>query len=780
MSTKLINGLEIMVRYVRIYNKSPSQHPTRRRCRMNALNSDEELSKENLCSALVHSLRGIVWEADPLTFQFYFVSSQAEKLLGYPSQKWLNEPDFWRAHTHPDDIERCTAYCHDAVAKREDHDFQFRMFTADGRVVWIHDIVTVVQLDDGSMRLRGIMIDITNSKAAEEELRLKSFTIDNLAEEIIWTTPDGRIWNVNDVACEKLGYTREELISLTVADIDPLFPKEAWQPHWEEMKVKRSLQFESLHKTKNGRIYPVDIITNRFTHNGLEYNCAIVRDITEYKRMEKALRDSEERFRTLCDSAPIGIFMVDSEGNNIYNNTRWREITGLSATEGMGKEWLKGIHPDDRERLSEFWRETQATGRIYSLEHRQTTPQGKTIWVHALANPITTPDGKTVGYVGMVEDINELQQARQEMLKAQKLESLGLMAGGIAHDFNNILTSILGNLSLARLQSYDPGKVSQRLENAENATVRAKDLTQQLLTFAKGGEPIKKIIEVRGLLKEAAGFAMHGANVRCEFALADDLWPVEADEGQLSQVVHNLVLNAVQAMPDGGTVTISAGNVMRLKGGNRYVKISVADSGVGIAEQHLQKIFDPYFTTKQQGSGLGLATCYSIIKKHGGKITAKSILGEGSTFYISLPAATQENKPEPSAEVLVSQGSGRILVMDDEDEIREITKALLEELGYEVECANDGDATVEIYQQRKEQGMFFSAVIMDLTIPGGVGGKDALDKLLKIDPNVKAIVTSGYSNDPVMANYREYGFSAILTKPYRPQELNAVLQELLK
>src|SRR6185369_9792375 len=354
------------------------------------------------------------------------------------------------------------------------------------------------------------------------------------------------------------------------------------------------------------------------------------------------LRESEERFRTLCNSAPIGIFLADREGNNIYSNPRWEEISGMFATECLGVGWSKSIHPDDREEVNKIWHEALAAGQLYCHEHRLLTPQGKTVWVQSLASPVKSQDGTISGYVGAVEDISGLRQSRQEKIKTQKLESLGILAGGIAHDFNNILTAILGNISLARIQLHDLEKVAKRLDGAEIATIRAKDLAQQLLTFARGGEPVKKIVEVRGLLMEAADFALHGSNVRCKFALADNIWSVEADEGQLVQVIHNLVLNSIQAMQEGGTMTISAENVLSSQEGKRFVKIYVADSGAGISEQHLQRIFDPYFTTKKQGSGLGLATCYSIIKKHGGKIRAASVLGEGSVFTISLPASLHE------------------------------------------------------------------------------------------------------------------------------------------
>ena len=321
--------------------------------------------------------------------------------------------------------------------------------------------------------------------------------------------------------------------------------------------------------------------------------------------------------------------------------------------------------------------------------------------------------------------------------------------------------------------------MTKRLEEAENATARAKDLAQQLLTFARGGEPVKKIIDLRNLLMKAARFALRGSNVRGEFALADDLWPVVADEGQLAQVIQNLVLNAVQAMPEGGTVTISAENAGSPQGGKRFVKISVADTGAGISENHLQRIFDPYFTTKQQGSGLGLATCYSIIRKHGGKIRATSTLGKGSTFHISLPATEHESLTVPNSRTKSSQGGGRVLVMDDEEDIRDVTQAILEEAGYSVESVANGSEAIDLYLQRKEQGTPFSAVILDLTIPGGVGGKEVIEKLRSFDPDLKAIVSSGYSTDPIMANYRDYGFSAVLSKPYRTQEMIEILRELL-
>jgi len=505
----------------------------------------------------------------------------------------------------------------------------------------------------------------------------------------------------------------------------------------------------------------------------------ISRDITERKQMENALHDSEEQFRTLCGAAPIGIFMSDSEGDANYFNPRWEEITGIPASEAMGKGWVKGIHPDDMEELGKIWHEANTKGCNFSYEHRQLTPKGETVWVRALASPIYGPNGNILSHVGTLEDITELRQARQEMLKAVKLESLGVLAGGIAHDFNNLLTAVFGNISLARFQLHDSEAVNKRLEDAENAIVRATDLTKQLLTFARGGEPIKTVLNVNDLLRETARFALHGSNVNCEFILGDDIWPVEADEGQFGQVIHNLILNAVQAMPKGGTVTISSRKTGSLPKESRFVKITVADTGIGIPENILQKIFDPYFSTKTQGNGLGLATCYSIIKKHGGKIRVESIVGEGTRFFISLPASERECVSDPKSLTRLSHGCGRVLVMDDNEDVRAVAQGILKELGYTVELAENGSEALDIYTKHQEQGTPIYAVILDLTIPAGMGGRETIENLLKIDPTVKAIVSSGYSNDPVMANYRDFGFHAVLTKPYRPQEMSKVLRELI-
>jgi CheY-like chemotaxis protein len=374
---------------------------------------------------------------------------------------------------------------------------------------------------------------------------------------------------------------------------------------------------------------------------------------------------------------------------------------------------------------------------------------------------------------------------QEEILRAQKLESVGLLAGGIAHDFNNLLTAVLGNISLAKAQLPQQDRTQARLIEAEKATLRARDLTQQLLTFSKGGAPVRRSAAVADLIRETAGFALSGSNVRCEFTICPDLNPIEIDEGQISQVIHNLIINSEHAMPAGGTLHITCSETALAEGEvpplgkGRYIRIEVSDQGVGIPEEHLQRIFDPFFTTKEKGRGLGLASAYSIIRNHDGQISVSSTPGSGTTFTIHLPAADLVAEVKPGGMETIRRGSGKILVMDDEGTVLEIASEMLAHLGYEAVCARDGEEAVELYRKAKEAGKPFAAVIADLTIPGGIGGKEMTERLRESEAEVKVIVSSGYSNDPIMSEYRAFGFRGVICKPYRIEELSEILAEVL-
>lgn len=395
--------------------------------------------------------------------------------------------------------------------------------------------------------------------------------------------------------------------------------------------------------------------------------------------------------------------------------------------------------------------------------------------------------GRLLGFWWLKRDISEKKRIEEEILRHQKLESVGILAGGIAHDFNNLLTGILGNIALAQKNLRDDERGYERLESAAKACLRAQDLTRQLLTFSRGGDPIKKTASINELLQDSVMFALRGSKVRCNFEIPDSLWPTEIDEGQIYQVINNLVINSVQAMPDGGVISVrafnmtvpAAGSTLSLKEGT-YVAVSISDSGDGIPTENLKKIFDPYFTTKTTGTGLGLATCYSIIKKHGGIITVQSQPGVGSTFCFYLPASEAEVVVQTEPTVQSGPVRARILVMDDDETIRELVLELLGDMGYEVVLARDGAEAISAYLAARRENNGFDAVIMDLTIPGAMGGKEAIASLREIDPNVKAIVSSGYCNDPIMGDFRNYGFVGVLPKPYNPKELRGELQRVLE
>jgi signal transduction histidine kinase/ActR/RegA family two-component response regulator len=386
--------------------------------------------------------------------------------------------------------------------------------------------------------------------------------------------------------------------------------------------------------------------------------------------------------------------------------------------------------------------------------------------------------------------VDRESKLQSELARAGKLESLGLLAGGIAHDFNNLLTVLIGNMSLIRLDAKLGGDSLQSLTQAEKAAARARDLTQQLLTFAKGGAPLRAAVSLPEVVREVAEFALRGAKVRCDFELPPGLWPASVDKGQIGQVVQNIVINALQAMPAGGKIVITLSNrevgpeFGAVLAPGRYVRLDFTDQGAGIAPADLARIFDPYFTTKHKGSGLGLATVHSIVKKHGGHVSAESKIGEGTTFHVWLPAAetalpAKTTTVPPLPVPATAAGTARVLIMDDEDFIRDLAGSILRRYGYQPKAVADGGAAVAEYARARDAGDPYQLVILDLTIPGGMGGKQTMEELLKLDPSVKAIVSSGYSNDLVLSNYQAHGFRGMVSKPYDVADFAHTVERVL-
>lgn len=638
----------------------------------------------------------------------------------------------------------------------------------------------------------GIINDISDRKQAEDELQEQLHFLQELMDAIpnpiFFKNTSGVYLGCNKAFEGFLGLKKLEILGKTAYDISPRELADIYHASDTELLQAGGIQaYESSVQEISG--IRQDVIFNKAvftrkdgTPGGI---VGVLLDISERKRMENALRESEDRFRRTFDQSPIGAAIVSLDYHFLRVNAEWCRITGYTEQELLSLRLSDISHAEDLE--SDLRMKTRLTSGdldTFQMDKRYVRKDGRTIWVRLSVCLMKDGSGQPLYFLPMMEDITERKKLEEEVLKSRKLESLGVLAGGIAHDFNNLLTGILGNISLAKMYSEPNGKLCGRLDEAEKATERARDLTYQLLTFSKGGTPIKKACSIRQIVTESADFAVTGSNVRCTYDIPGDIQTVEVDGGQISQVIHNLIINAVQSMSEGGVIRVSAENVsdgpagMQLKGG--WVRISLADQGVGIPEEHLQRIFDPYFTTKPKGSGLGLATVYSVIKNHGGYVEVESQVGEGTTFHLYLPASEVAAPLEVTGEAALVTGSGRVLVMDDEELIREVAAELLSALGYSVAVCCDGFQMLDLYRKAQDQGEAFDAVIMDLTIPGAMGGKEAMGRLLEIDPAAKGIVSSGYNNDPILASYRDYGFSGVVAKPFTVKELAEVLQIVVR
>jgi two-component system cell cycle sensor histidine kinase/response regulator CckA len=474
---------------------------------------------------------------------------------------------------------------------------------------------------------------------------------------------------------------------------------------------------------------------------------------------------------------------MDENFHTTFVNRQMASLLGYTPEDMLGQSTMRLLFPEDqaehREKLDQ-----RRQGQVGLYERRLRTRDGREVWTLVSGTPVFDGTGRFQGAFGMFMDITERKRAEVERLKIDKLEALGVLAGGIAHDLNNVLMGILGNISLAA-GALSISEVLARLTAAETACGQAQNLAQQLLTFAKGGAPIKKLQDLKEIIQEAGRLAICGSMTRVEFSLPEHLWEVEVDRGQMHQVFSNLFINAVQAMPHGGVIQVQAENLPMTAAADlplppgKYVAVTVTDQGVGVSPENLKKIFDPYFTTKQKGSGLGLATVYAIITQHGGRITVDSQVGQGTTFHLWLSAEEGVVATGKPAETRSFTGHGRILVMDDDTLVREVVGKMLRKLGYEPVFAQEGEEALKLYAQGKNTGDPFAAMILDLPIRGGMGGMEAIHHLLAQDPDARALVSSGYADHPIMARYQDYGFQGVIAKPYKISGLSEVLQKVI-
>ncbi len=581
------------------------------------------------------------------------------------------------------------------------------------------------------------------------------------------------------VASLRLRFENSSLISYLSSAKDDL---ETLNQELSSENLERGKAEEEL---KQHREHLEELVENR-TAELKEANTKLQQEISERRKLQDLLSLDKKEWEETFDIISDAIMIIDKDFTVIRVNKAAKQMLGLSFREIIGQKCHQlyhgaGVSPEGCASCLAL-----KTGKSSTVE---TFEPHLEKYLEIKAIPQVDENNEVIKLVHVIRDITVRKKMEAEVLKTQKLESIGILAGGIAHDFNNLLQAILGNISLARMLTNPKEKTFQLLEEAERASEQAKELNYRLLTFSKGGDPVRRRASVKNVLKESISLSLSGSNVSCEVSLPEDLDLVEVDKGQMNQVFNNLLFNAKEAMPDGGKVEISASSVritgndnLPLKEG-QYVKISVTDHGAGISQEHLPRIFDPYFSTKERGSdkgmGLGLAICHSIIAKHGGHMGVESEVGVGTSFYVYLPASPKsivEEKTEKDVGLLA--GRRRVLFMDDDERIRKITGAMLQQLGYDVEFARNGEEAIERYRGEKGPGKGFDAVILDLTVQVGIGGEEALRKLREIDPEVKAVISSGYADDPIIKNFRAFGFLGAIAKPYTIEKLMALLEKL--
>jgi len=729
---------------------------------------------------LVDPASGKILDANP--FASELLSKPLEDIIGMHYSEF--HPPAMRERVH----ESFKAHVEDTGPRQP---IETALLAADGTEVPAELLAQMIQID-GVPVLLSIFRDITQRRRAEEALRKSEeryrLLVQNASDICALFDSDGRISYVSPAVERILGYRPEELVGQPGNAV--LHPKdkhtmkadlERWLNNSDQTTTGR---YRYRHKDGSWRNLE-SIANNCLEHPSIRAIIVNSRDITERQKLEEELRHGEERYRLLVQSSSDMIVLMDQDSTVHYVSPTAERILGYKPEELLGQTGLDFHHPEDKAgMLAAVNRCIRNPGEPVLAQYRFRHKDGSWRWLESIANNcLDHPPIRAI--VVNTRDITERKKMEDTLEKTAQLESLGILCGGIAHDFNNILTAVLTNISMARMYGELEEDIEKMLADAEKASLRGKGLTQQLLTFAKGGEPIKRAVSVATLLKDTIDFALSGSNARCEHDLPEDLWPIEADEGQIGQVIQNVILNADQAMPGGGVIQVLAENVtvtehdpLPLKPG-QHVKVTIVDQGIGIPEEHLPKIYDPFFTTKQKGSGLGLSSSFSIVRRHKGALRVESGLGRGTKVHIYLPALPESGEKKDTERDASYRGEERVLLIDDDVTLRRSIGKALDRLGYQVECAEDGKEGIRIYEEARASGRPIQVVVMDLTIPGGMGGKDAARELLRIDPDAKLIVSSGYSTDPVMSDFRAHGFRAVISKPYRVEDLGETLRRVL-
>ena len=634
------------------------------------------------------------------------------------------------------------------------------------------------------------------------DARIRS-VIDHILEGIVTIDEKGVVCSMNHAAQHMFGYKGDESPRIEFSTLIPKYFERGLEDEpltcdWSYLVGCVGKTTLALGKTRTNDVLPVEISFTELLADQPRLYVAMIRDISERKRLEEELAaEKRSPAALILGSMDDGVITTDLNGRVVICNPAAEAIIGWKASEAVGQPFrsvfaisIDGVAAEERNGSSEHLSEAEAIILRTPGRATLTSRDGINRLVQQLASPIRDEKDEICGVAIVFRDVTGRQHGDAERRKDDTPDQFSLFAGGIAHDFNNLLTAVIGNISLVSTLLPSHNELKCRLDDARNASLRARDLAQQLLSFARRGTPIKTPASIADLIQETVSFSMRGTQSRSRLTIEPDLWGTEFDPGQISQVIANLVVNADQAMPNGGTLHLSCDNfshrattnsvVLDLPSGD-YIRIRIRDEGVGIPEECLDRIFEPYFTTKAKGNGLGLATSYSVVKNHCGLITVESELHCGSTFTIYLPAtrrrpiavtpAAKTNEPV--------HGSGRVLVVDDEEAICTLAEFTLTRLGYEVSGAVTAARGIELYREALMAGRRFDLVILDLTLPGGMGGKEVLKELIEIDPTVNAAVSSGYATDATMKRYEDFGFRGVIAKPYEASELGRKVQAMI-
>ncbi len=718
---------------------------------------------------------------------------RALELFGFAREEFVGHEVF--EFIPPEQRERSRATFRELTEKGRHERFEGRMRTKDGRWLEIEVSSSAIFRDGVFTGSRDIVRDVTERKRAAEEGERLLKAVSAATEGIAITDDQDRFVFLNEAHARIFGCRQGELVGKTWRDtvgpeLVPLF----------EANLRRTLHDRSVGfwggeysaVRGDGSRVPLEITaTARWDDKGgyLGHIC-IVRDISERKQAEEKIRQGERFIRSILDTVDEGFIVVDRELRILTANQAYCGMASRSCEQVIGRHCYEITHGSDRpcHEAGEACavREVFASGKAAAAIHRHPGPEGRLLFVETKAFPIKDDAGDVVSVIETLNNITERHLLEEERLKSQKLESIGTLAGGIAHDFNNLLQGIFGYISMAKLSIDQRERSLAMIEQAEKALHQSVSLTTQLLTFSKGGQPVRVPTALEPVIENAVKFALSGSRAEYRLDIDPGLWPVDADAGQLGQVIQNIAINADQAMPHGGSVEVTARNVQPGGAGlpqglapRKHVMVAIRDSGVGIPAGDLERIFDPYYTTKEKGSGLGLATSDSIVRNHEGRIVATSEIGRGSTFTLFLPASAAPTEAPQEAPAHAAHRSARVLVMDDEAIIRGVAGEVLAALGHTAALADRGETAVAEYRAAREAGRPFDVVILDLTIRGGMGGIETLAKLREIDPDVRAIASSGYSEESALSGYQAQGFAAFLKKPYDVATLQETLTAVL-